>query len=334
MLNTITIKNFKSIKDLTITNFKAINIFIGKPNVGKTSILEAIYLYLYGNPEALLPILNSRGMLNEKEVFESLFYDYNISQDIVLKGDNNTINIKANRNNQSIKVIDELYSVNNVQFHSSNNASMTITKTNPNEFNIQISGKTKNKQESVEFIPNNPALKEKNLRDKLLKIMMIKEKREKIKEICQKFVQEQNNIDNIRIIGDQIMVEQQHLTRDINFKLMGSGFQAYMSIHSAILNNNKYILIDEIENGLHFENIKLLIKDIIDITANKIDMQFFITTHNQEILKNIYQILNDTNQQERTAFFNLYNKNGRLEFIKYSQEDFITNIENENELRC
>lgn len=129
---------------------------------------------------------------------------------------------------------------------------MTITKTNPNEFNIQISGKTKNKQESVEFIPNNPALKEKNLRDKLLKIMMIKEKREKIKEICQKFVQEQNNIDNIRIIGDQIMVEQQHLTRDINFKLMGSGFQAYMSIHSAILNNNKYILIDEIENGLHF----------------------------------------------------------------------------------
>ena len=63
-------------------------------------------------------------------------------------------------------------------------------------------------------------------------------------------------------------------------------------------------------------------------------MQFFITTHNQEILKNIYQILNDTNQQERTAFFNLYNKNGRLEFKKYSQEDFITNIENENELRC
>lgn len=39
------IRNFKSIKDLKLNNFKKINLFIGRPNVGKSNILEALSLF-------------------------------------------------------------------------------------------------------------------------------------------------------------------------------------------------------------------------------------------------------------------------------------------------
>jgi len=44
-LKNISIRNFKSIKSCDITDCKRINLFIGKPNVGKSNILEALSLF-------------------------------------------------------------------------------------------------------------------------------------------------------------------------------------------------------------------------------------------------------------------------------------------------
>ena len=41
MIENLSIKNFKSIKDLSI-DCKRINLFIGEPNAGKSNILEAL----------------------------------------------------------------------------------------------------------------------------------------------------------------------------------------------------------------------------------------------------------------------------------------------------
>ena len=41
----ISIKNFKSIRDLKIEGLKRINLFVGKPNVGKSNILEAFGIF-------------------------------------------------------------------------------------------------------------------------------------------------------------------------------------------------------------------------------------------------------------------------------------------------
>ncbi len=70
-INTLEVKNFKSIKHVNI-DCKRINLFIGKPNVGKSNILEAISLF-----DA--PVCNpSRPFLSEFMRFEkasNLFYD-------------------------------------------------------------------------------------------------------------------------------------------------------------------------------------------------------------------------------------------------------------------
>lgn len=46
--NSVHITNFKSLKDVTLSDCKRINLLIGKPNVGKSNILEAIGLYGVG----------------------------------------------------------------------------------------------------------------------------------------------------------------------------------------------------------------------------------------------------------------------------------------------
>lgn len=44
-IDQIEIHNFKSIRDLRLEGFKRVNLFIGRPNVGKSNILEALSLF-------------------------------------------------------------------------------------------------------------------------------------------------------------------------------------------------------------------------------------------------------------------------------------------------
>jgi AAA15 family ATPase/GTPase len=45
IINHIEINNFKSIRHLELSEFRKINLFIGKPNVGKSNLLEALSLF-------------------------------------------------------------------------------------------------------------------------------------------------------------------------------------------------------------------------------------------------------------------------------------------------
>ena len=76
MIKELTIKNFKSLKELHIP-CKKLNIFIGEPNSGKSNIIEALALQSQ----------NAFGQTLNKDIFRyktigDLFYDYNINEPI------------------------------------------------------------------------------------------------------------------------------------------------------------------------------------------------------------------------------------------------------------
>lgn len=84
-IKNVEIQNFKSIKDLTFYA-KRINVFIGKPNVGKSNILEALTLLGAGYTQ-----VNNDGFLKDLIRFEetsNLFYDDNINKDIIINTEN------------------------------------------------------------------------------------------------------------------------------------------------------------------------------------------------------------------------------------------------------
>lgn len=45
IIKNIHIENFKSAKNVELTDCKRINLLIGKPNVGKSNLLEALSLF-------------------------------------------------------------------------------------------------------------------------------------------------------------------------------------------------------------------------------------------------------------------------------------------------
>ena len=81
-IDQIEIRNFKSIRELKAGGFKRINLFIGRPNVGKSNLLEALSLFS-------LPYLwnNRRSKLSDLVRLETprqLFYEGNFEEECLI----------------------------------------------------------------------------------------------------------------------------------------------------------------------------------------------------------------------------------------------------------
>ncbi len=85
MIKNLEVKNFKSIKHLNL-DCKRVNVFIGKPNTGKSNILESVGIFskIYGRLEDFVRFEN----------ITNLFYDQNIEEKIEIKTDNIYCEIK------------------------------------------------------------------------------------------------------------------------------------------------------------------------------------------------------------------------------------------------
>ncbi|EGW20795.1 AAA family ATPase [Methylobacter tundripaludum] len=85
--NSVHITNFKSLKDVTLSDCRRINLLIGKPNVGKSNILEALGLFGVGYSR-----LNKNKKLTQFVRFNNireLFFDGDTTQPIVIELNNN-----------------------------------------------------------------------------------------------------------------------------------------------------------------------------------------------------------------------------------------------------
>lgn len=109
MLKFIKIQNYRNLKALSIEKMGRVNLIIGKNNTGKTSVLEAISIFLHkGNTAWLLQLLEERGEISRRtedpkknlisnlKVLSGLFWGRRPSFD-----SNDRILIESNQVNQS-----------------------------------------------------------------------------------------------------------------------------------------------------------------------------------------------------------------------------------------
>lgn len=95
MTTKIEIKNFKSVKHVILDNCKRINLLIGRPNVGKSNILEALSSYSlpyarYTNNKSIQQFIRCE---NESE----LFYNGDMTKEIEIKTDTDKFVFKSNQ---------------------------------------------------------------------------------------------------------------------------------------------------------------------------------------------------------------------------------------------
>jgi hypothetical protein len=89
IMNSLEVRNFRAFRDLKIEHLGRVNLLVGKNNVGKTSLLEAIQLYASraSTPTFIWEILNVRHeakqpFVNVRDMLAALKYLYHGRNDI------------------------------------------------------------------------------------------------------------------------------------------------------------------------------------------------------------------------------------------------------------
>ena len=98
LIKSLKINKFKGLKSLQIKNLSKLCIIVGKNNCSKTSILEVLYmLYNVDDFTMISKMYNYRGIslipIDMKYAFNSLFYDFDLSNTGRYKGSSHEIGL-------------------------------------------------------------------------------------------------------------------------------------------------------------------------------------------------------------------------------------------------
>ncbi|GAA9665776.1 ATP/GTP phosphatase [Helicobacter pylori] len=156
------------------------------------------------------------------------------------------------------------------------------------------------------------------------------------KRLNQSLNQFDKNIQAIRFnANNQLKLEVKNIKEKVPLSMFGDGLMKYSYIVSAfIANNATTIYIDEVENGLHFSCMRLLLEEIIDFINNNKDrnLQVFMTTRSQEFVEILDQVIKEKNFANQTKLFCLKRDGENIIPRTYYGESLEYYFENEENL--
>lgn len=349
MFRTLQIKDFRGISSAEIDGFKQINLFFGKNNCGKSTILEALFL-ITGQSNPVLP-LSVNTMRNYRKYAED---DLNI--EFYNLNSENKIQISAHGNDDRwleisrIKSNSKTFNLESLANGASDNAAKTygyklvysigkkenrytseiiLREGHPDNGKISIDKRYK---ESIfsQYIPSTS--QPDSLNEEFAKIMANKEEN----YILSALREIDPSIKDIQLVGDEILVDIGADQR-LPVNMMGDGLRKLLMIILSIYRcRNGVLLIDEIDNGFHFSTMRVLWKVVLTVATSN-NVQVFASTHNIDSLKGLCTILNETkyvNFREIISAFKLIkNQEGVVTGLNYDYPSFQYCINQELEMR-
>lgn len=119
----------------------------------------------------------------------------------------------------------------------------------------------------------------------------------KINEI-ENYLKDRKILENLeRFDFDKLLFKNNEKEYEIPFSFMGDGFKSLIGLIARTSVETKIVLIEEPENHMHPTYIKEIMRQIIDFSMTK-NIQFFITTHNSDILDVVSTDILDPKYQE------------------------------------
>lgn len=351
-IENIRIKNFRGFSDLEINNFNQVNIFIGKNNSGKSTVLESLFLLTgMSNPILIDNANRLRGLtVKEGEEFKYYFHNLNTKNSPEFSFTNST-GIK--RNLKLTPEFDSLSSLNRI-----NNDILEASQISPRikgltlDFSSKEPHSKEQKGKSKIFFENNVLKQEpdKKYKEKLRGVFItggirdvnplsryaqiLKKKNDKIILEMVKLIDPK--IESIQALPDGLYFSYKNIEELVPLSISGDGVKRYLDIIITIAEKkNSIVLIDEIETGLHYTAHKDLWKNIFSL-SHKFSTQLFISTHNYDTLKCINELLEEEDFIAHQNKINIYNISKTLDTTKaykYSFESLNDAMNNNVEIR-
>lgn len=302
MIDAIEINNFRCFHQTKISGFKSINLIGGKNNSGKTALLEAIHLAnnpSTGNIHSLQEKRGENGFHpNPKEAFKTLFYQQETMNPVSLTIKNNVNNFqtKIEQVDNSTESIITLFSYKDSieQYHSSIRVGTnSITRNEDNIFKVY----------SVEFITS----QDKPSDESLAKTYQLAKYDNQAKIILDAFKLIDNSIsdvDTFSFSGAKLYLVRTN-EKYMPLGMFGDAMSKIANIILKIVNtNNSIILIDEIENGLHFTAHEDFWKMLFKL-AKAYNVQIFATSHSLEMISAFNKVAYQTEFEQDAMYFEM-----------------------------
>lgn len=335
MLKDIHIKNYRGIKDLKIKDFKRINLLVGDNNSGKTSVLEAVGSGVNYN---IIPIFNFENLreiglfadlskinLQDQRMWDSLeylVYEKNSKDGFTIEA---TVENKKNLDRKKIIRLHGAFSNEAKNFSQTQLTNPERVIINQNVINSFIATYTTNNENLAElgfsrngryddtrhnsgiavpinFVPSG-SIKAYELIVPMQKIA--EENGEKFfSDLAQKI---DPKIKAIKSGSRDVLADIGKIS--IPLKYMGDGLISVVNILLQMRDlRDGILLIDEIENGLHWKTQKILWRAIIAAAAEN-NVQIIATTHSRDTISALSEVYEEDKSllgEDEIRLFQIY----------------------------
>jgi len=356
MIKSLKINRFKLFDSLLIKNFSRITLIGGKNNVGKTSLLEALFtFYDRSNPKITLRQLSWRGVhsvpLIPEAVWAPIFKDFDFFNPIDIEVDDSKkrerLRIRYNSKYQkeirvkppvrpdsppqifteekptSTVALDFIYYVNNREKGKAH----VVLDIGQIGIDIDKLVKAKNAIFFASGVPRNP-----NTDAERFGVLDIHGQVDYVVDVMKIIEPKLKSLSSITQWNTSMIHGDIGLAKKIPVPYMGEGTVKLLSYVLAIASNeNGIVLIDEFENGLHYSLLPE-VWQVIAKTALEYKCQVILTTHSYETIKAMTEGLSN-DQMNHCSYIRLDREKDDIVPKSYTSDMLQSAIDREWEIR-
>jgi AAA15 family ATPase/GTPase len=323
MYTNFRIQNFRGFKDFELQDIQRVNLIAGKNNVGKTSLLEALFIHGNpANPELALRIIGFRGLKRLKvnaagsysTPWDSLFYNFDNEQTIALSSKHtaNDLLVKIRlsdpeKDNTSVTLATEAAGQTAL---SSNIGLQTLVYevieagSQISKYQLSITDDGKLVMPSLPKVSFQHYFFPSNLRESFDVIAeqwtsLIHGGHEEFVLQTLKTVEPKlTKLELLSLQGESIIHGMLDSKLRVPIIFMGDGIVRLLQFILAIgTARDRFVLIDEIENGLHY-SVQTAVWKAIAKAAELFNVQVFATTHSREMIQAAYEAFKETPEDD------------------------------------
>ena len=356
VITSLHVRNFKGFNNISLPAIKPVTLLSGTNNVGKSTLLESIFLVNdHFAPEVFLKLNAFRGMANQPiSSFSSLFTAGDISKtiEVDLGLDDEcyslSLNVDDTHSFASTEIPNEVRQILTSQPVSHSTASTLayrfVNSTHSYEergyFLIRPNGLFKNIENAPQTIINMPFTQyiSSNTRSEAAQVAEWFGRLEMLDQ-KQLIITALQNIDSsINDIATIVTNGFAQLYAKVNgkllpLKLLGDGTNRMILMLLAVLANpNGIILIDEVENGFHHSVLSSLWYNLL-YAAKLVNCQIIATTHSYECIQSAINQASVLSCTENFGFMRLEKHDNQLSVKSFSQSALSYALKSELEVR-